>query len=147
MAEENDNNEIFIPVFFGIEIEGIQSAKFTKCEGLEAETYIYEVEEGGLNTNTHKFIGRTRFPNIILENGVSSNNDLYDWYKNTVLTDDKIERKDGSIIMYNAAGKELKRWNFFRAIPCRWVGPELGVNVPGVAIERIEIAHEGLEVG
>jgi phage tail-like protein len=144
---ENDNNEVFLPVFFGIEIEGIQTAKFTKCEGLEAETYIYEVEEGGLNTNTHKFIGRTRFPNIILENGVSSNNDLYDWYKDTVLSDNKVERKDGSIIMYSAAGKELKRWNFFRAIPCRWVGPNLGVNAPGVAIERIEIAHEGVEVG
>jgi phage tail-like protein len=147
MAEGKDNGDVFLPVFFGIEIEGIQSAKFTKCEGLEAETYIYEVEEGGLNTNTHKFIGRTRFPNIILENGVSSNNDLYDWYKNTVLSDNKVERKDGSIIMYNAAGKELKRWNFYRAIPCRWVGPDLGVNMPSVAIERIEIAHEGLEVG
>lgn len=142
----DQRNDSFIPKHFGVEIEGIQTAKFSRCEGLEAETYIYEVEEGGLNNNTHKFFGRTRYPNIVLENGVTSNNDLYDWHRSTVLSDKKVERKNGSVIMYNAAGKEIKRWNFYRAIPCRWVGPKLGSQVNGVAIERIEIAHEGLEV-
>jgi phage tail-like protein len=146
MGDKKERVESFIPAYFGVEIDGIQASKFQKCEGLEAETYIYEVEEGGLNTNTHKFFGRTRFPNIVLQNGVTDNNDLYNWYKNTVLSDKKVERKDGSIIMYNSAGKEVKRWNFYRAIPCRWVGPTLGIDVHGVAVEMIEIAHEGLEV-
>ena len=143
---KNERIESFTPKYFGVEIEGIQTAKFTHCEGLEAETYVYEVEEGGLNNNTHKFFGRTRFPNIVLENGVTSNNDLYKWHRATVLSDKKVERKNGSIIMYNAAGKEVKRWNFYRAIPCRWVGPRLGKDVEGIAVERIEIAHEGLEI-
>jgi phage tail-like protein len=138
--------ESFIPNYFGVEIEGIQTAKFTRCEGLEAETYIYEVEEGGLNNNTHKFFGRTRYPNIILENGITSNNDLYNWFRSTVLSDKKVERKNGSIIMYDPGGHEIKRWNFFRAIPCRWVGPKLGKDMLGIAVERIEIAHEGLEI-
>ena len=145
-AENKEKVESYIPFYFGVEIEGIQTSKFTKCEGLEAETYIYEVEEGGLNTNTHKFFGRTRFPNLILENGITDNNELYQWYKDTVLSDKKVERKNGSIIMFNTAGEEIKRWNFFRAIPCRWVGPKLGQEVSGVAVERLEIAHEGLEV-
>jgi phage tail-like protein len=145
MADDKDKKETFIPKYFGVEIDGIDCAKFMKCDGLESETYIYEVEEGGLNTTTHKFFGRTRYPNLILENGVTDNKDLWDWYKKTVMTEDKVERKDGSIIMYNAGGKEIKRWNFYRAIPCRWVGPKLGPDVHGVAIERIEIAHEGLE--
>jgi phage tail-like protein len=143
---ENEKKSAFLPNYFGIEIQGIETGKFTRCDGLEAETYIYEVEEGGLNTNTHKFFGRTRFPNLILENGITDNNDLYKWYKDTCLSDKKVDRKDGSIIMYNAAGDEIKRWNFYRAIPCRWVGPKLGYDVHGVAIERIEIAHEGIEI-
>lgn len=143
MAEDNAS---YLACFFALEIDGIQSAKFSKCEGLEAETYVYEVEEGGLNTNTHKFYGRTRFPNIVLESGVSSNNDLYKWYKDTVLTENKIERKDGSVVMYNPAGEEVKRWDFHRAIPCRWVGPQLSIDSNGLAIEKLEIAHEGLEL-
>ncbi|WP_028973406.1 phage tail protein [Spirochaeta cellobiosiphila] len=140
----SDRVETFLPNYFSIEIEGIETARFFRCDGLEAETYIYEVEEGGLNTGTHKFFGRTRFPNIVLEHGVTDNNELYDWYKTTVMEDNPVERKNGSVVLHNQAGEEIKRWNFFRAIPCRWVGPSLGTDRHGVAIERIEIAHEGL---
>lgn len=146
MTKNNETVYTFNPSYFTVEIEGIDCGKFSKCEGLEAETYLYEVEEGGLNTNTHKFFGRTRYPNIILENGVTKSNDLIKWHKETVLSDKKVERKNGSIVMYDSSGKEIKRWNFFRALPCRWVGPKLGKDIYGVAIERIEIAHEGLEV-
>lgn len=146
MTNSQTLNPSFVPIYFGVEIEGIECAKFSKCEGLEAETYVYEVEEGGLNSNTHKFLGRTRYPNIVLENGVTGNDDLYKWHKETALTDRQFERKNGSIIMYNAHGDEIKRWNFFRALPCRWVGPKLSRDMQGVAIERVEIAHEGIEI-
>ena len=144
MAEKTESA---LACYFTVEIDSIQSGRFFRCEGLEAETYVYEVEEGGLNTGTHKFYGRTRFPNLVLDRGVDESNALYEWYKETVLEDAEVTRKDGSVIMYNAAGEELKRWNFFRAIPCRWVGPKLGTDARGIALERIEIAHEGLEIG
>ena len=60
---------------FTVEIDGIETARFQKCEGLEAETYVYEVEEGGLNNTTHKFYGRTRYPNIITEKGITDNDE------------------------------------------------------------------------
>jgi phage tail-like protein len=132
---------------FSVEIDGIETARFQKCEGLEAETYIYEVEEGGYNTSTHKFYGRTRYPNLILEKGISDNNALFDWYKETVLEDRKIERKNGSVILKDTENNEVKRWNFVRAFPCRWIGPRLETNLGSdYALERIEIAHEGLVV-
>jgi phage tail-like protein len=143
MADDRDDS--YLPNYFGIEIEGIECGKFTRCEGLESENYVYEVEEGGLNTTTHKFLGRTRFPNLVLEKGLTDNNEIYSWYHNTVETEDAVVRKDGSVILFNAAGEEVKRWNFFRALPCRWVGPQLGQTVHGCAVERIEIMHEGLE--
>jgi len=143
-------NEKYVPGipqnYFLIEIENIQCGKFRICEGLEAETYVYEVEEGGLNSNTHKFLGRNRFPNVILENGISTNNDLFQWYEQTAMTDNTIERKSVTIALYDIKGQEIKRWNLFRAIPCRWVGPSMAVDGQGVAVERIEIAHEGIQL-
>ena len=62
---------------FTVEIDGIETARFQKCDGLEAETEVYEIKEGGYNTSTHKFFGRTRYPNLILEKGISHNNALY----------------------------------------------------------------------
>ncbi len=141
----DDRVESLLSSFFVVELNGIECGKFSRCEGLEAETYIYEVEEGGFNSGTHKFFGRTRYPNIVLENGITENNDLFDWYCET-LSEDKVERKDGSIILRNSADEEVKRWDFFRAIPCRWVGPTLASNMNGCAVEKIEIAIEELKL-
>jgi phage tail-like protein len=132
---------------FTVEIDGIQTARFQKCEGLEAETYVYEIEEGGLNTATHKFYGRTRYPNLVLEKGITENEALFTWYKQTLLEDKAVERKNGSVILKDTQNTEIKRWNFFRAFPCRWVGPRLEGNLGSdFALERIEITHEGLVV-
>lgn len=140
----SDNNEMS-PYFFTVEIDGIETARFQKCEGLEAETSIIEIEEG--RYGTHKFSGRTRYPNIILEKGINDNNELFDWYKQIALEDRKFERKNGSVILKDIQGNEIKRWNFYRALPCRWVGPNLeAVLNSGFAVERIEITHEGFEV-
>jgi phage tail-like protein len=146
MSSPNDSERIS-SYLFTVEIDGIETARFQKCEGLEAETYVYEIEEGGLNTSTHKFYGRTRYPNLILEKGITVNEALFNWYKETVLEDRKIERKDGSIILKDTEDKEIKRWNFFRAFPCRWIGPRLETNLGSdYALERIEITHEGIVV-
>ena len=132
---------------FTVEIDGIETARFQKCEGLEAETYVYEVEEGGLNHTTRKFRGRTRFPNLILEKGITENDSLFSWFKETCLENKKLERKNGSVVLKDTEGNEVKRWNFFRAFPCRWIGPKLVTNLGSdFAVERIEIAHEGIEV-
>ena len=132
---------------FTVELDGIETARFQRCDGLEAETYVFEVEEGGLNNTTHKFFGRTRFPNIVLEKGITENNDLFEWYKKTLLEEQKVERKNGAVILKDTEGNEIKRWNFYRAFPCRWIGPRLvsswGSNF---AVERIEITREGISV-
>ena len=86
------DNKNLSSYLFTVEIDGIETARFQKCEGLEAETYVYEIEEGGLNTTTHKFYGRTRYPNLILEKGISDNDELFKCYKETLLEDKKIER-------------------------------------------------------
>lgn len=143
MSEESDLKAYI----FSVELDGIETARFQKCDGLAAETYVFEVEEGGLNTTTHKFYGRTRYPNIVLEKGLTENDELFAWYKKTLLDEQKIERKNGAVILHDMKGNEIKRWNFFRAFPCRWVGPRLEARWgSGYGVERIEIAHEGISV-
>ena len=139
-----DDNNISSYLFF-VEIDGIETARFQKCEGLEAETSVFEYEEGG--GEVHRFKGRTRFPNIILEKGITDNDSLFNWFKDTCLENKKLERKNGSVVLKDLQENEVKRWNFFRAFPCRWIGPKLDYKDPSTfAVERIEIAHEGIEV-
>ena len=138
---DNSNLQSYL---FTVELDGIETARFQKCEGLEAETQVLEIEEGG--GGVHHFTGRTRYPNLILEKGISDNNELFSWYKNYLVAE-KVERKSGAIVLKDSEGNEVKRWNFFRAMPCRWIGPKLDCSCSSTfALERIEIAHEGLEV-
>ena len=138
----SDDSKLSSYLFY-VEIDGIETARFQKCEGLEAETESFEYEEGG--GEVHHFQGRTRYPNLILEKGINDNNELLNWFQ-SITKDEKIERKNGSIVLKNTDGEELKRWNFFRALPCRWIGPKLDAKErSSFAVERIEIAHEGIE--
>ena len=67
----SDESKLSSYLFF-VEIDGIETARFQKCEGLEAETESFEYEEGG--GEVHHFQGRTRYPNLVLEKGINDNN-------------------------------------------------------------------------
>jgi phage tail-like protein len=42
-------------------------------------------------------------------------------------------------------GNEVVRWNFFEAWPVKWDGPDFNAEGTDVAIETLELAHEGIE--
>ena len=54
-------------------------------------------------------------------------------------------RRNGSIVLLDLDGTEKVRWNFVRAWPAKWEGPDLDAAGTNVAIETLEIAHEGIE--
>ena len=133
-------NETLSSYFFMVEINGIQTTRFLECYGLEMESTVFEVEEGGLNTSTHKFKGHNRSPNLILKKGVSDNNELLKWYQSNI--NGKFERRNISIILMNSSFEEIKRWDLYRAFPCRWKGSNMDVYDNGFPVEMIEIAYE-----
>ncbi len=60
--------------------------------------------------------------------------------------DGAVQRKNMSVLLLDAAGNEVLRWNIVNAWPVRWSGPVLNAEVSGVAIETLEIAHEGVSL-
>jgi len=121
-----------------VEIDGIQSGRFLECDGMGIETEVIEVEEGGIKGFTRKFPGKTKIYNIILRKGVSNNNELFEWYQSSIKGNS--EKKTLSIRLMNHADVEIKRWDFFKAFPVRWKGPNLDAYDKDFAIEMIEIA-------
>lgn len=57
-----------------------------------------------------------------------------------------VDRRNGSIILLDDQRTEVIRWNFREGWPCKWQGPGLNAKNEEVAIELLEIAHEGLEL-
>jgi len=132
-------NEILSSYYFTVEIDGIQTDRFFSCEGLEVETQVFETEEGGYNTSTHKNSGRTRSPNLILKKGINKNNELINWFQSN--KNGKFEKKTLAVIQMHPSDVEIKRWNFYNAFPCRWKVQTLDAQDNSFPIEVIEIAY------
>jgi phage tail-like protein len=130
---------------FVVEIDGIAVAAFSEVSGLQSETQVIAYREGSDPNTVRKLPGLTTYANIVLKRGVTQNAELWQWRKTVV--DGAVERRDGSIVLLDDKGDEVVRWNFVRGWVCRWAGPALEATANEVAIETIEIAHEGLERG
>lgn len=117
---------------------------FSECTGLEATMSVDEHPEGGRNTGVLKFPGRVRHPSIRLRRGVTSSLDLWQWHEDFLRG--RGRRRDGIIELHNDAGTVIRSWRFQRGIPTRWAGPPVNALGSQIAVEEVEIAHEGLIV-
>jgi phage tail-like protein len=128
---------------FKLEIDGIQRNGFRECSGLDAKSAPIDYREGDEKVYTNrKLPGQTTYSNISLKMGKTDDKDLWEWRKKVI--DGKTERKNGSIILMNESGEEKVRWNFVNGWPTSWVGPSMNATANEVAIETIEIVHEGI---
>jgi phage tail-like protein len=130
---------------FLIELDGLVVGGFSEVTGISAEIEAEEYREGGVNEYIHKLPKITKYPNIILKRGLTDSDLLWKWHRETVAG--KIKRKNGSIILLNYAGNEKWRWNFFQAYPVKWNGPDLKADTGAVAVEILELAHNGITKG
>lgn len=115
---------------------------FSECSGLEMSMKVEEFMEGGNNATVLKFPGRVSWGNITLKKGLGSSTALWDWHYGFVLGQGK--RRDGVIVLLNELRAPNNVWFFRRGLPLKYGGPALNATQNGVAIESLEIAHEGV---
>lgn len=139
-----DRNDPYAQFNFLVEIEGVARGGFTEASGLNAEQEVVEYREGSEDTTVRKLPGLKTFPNIMLKRGWTKDFQLWLWRK-TVL-DGTTERRSGSIVLLDEARQEALRFNFREGWICKWEGPQLNSTTNEVAIESIEICHEGIEL-
>ena len=130
---------------FLVEIDGITRAAFHEASGFDSSIDVIEHREGGENTTMRKLPAQTKYSNITLKWGTAPDRDLYDWHRQWVTGDPAAQRKNGSVVLLDRAGQEKLRWNFFNAWPAKWTGPSFQAEGNDVAIETLELAHEGLQ--
>lgn len=130
---------------FLVEIQGIARAAFQEASGFDSSIDVVEHREGGENTTLRKLPAMTKYSNITLKWGTTDDRDLYNWHRQWVTGDPAAQRQNGSIVLLDRQGREKVRWNFFNAWPAKWTGPSFNAEGNDVAIETLELAHEGLE--
>jgi phage tail-like protein len=143
MPETGTRNDPFLAFRFEIKLDDLSVGGFSECSGLQLQTEVQEYTEGGLNTHLLKFPGRTKQVNLTLKRGIVDR-ELWDWYYG--LTQGQVRLRNGSVIVRDPSGGQVvMEWQFRRAFPCNWQGPELSATQSSVAVETLELCHEGLE--
>lgn len=137
-----DRKDPFHVYNFKVELDGIARAGFRECSGLDSSQDPITYREGTDPLTDRKLPGLVKYSAISLKWGMTDDAELWAWRKKAI--DGKYERKNGSIILLDQTGAEKARWNFINGWPSKWTGPSFNATGNEVAIETLEIAHEGL---
>lgn len=120
------------------------SAGFSECGGLDMSMDIEEYKEGGNNGLILRFPTRVKWSNLRLKRGIATSDELWLWHFGFVRG--QVVRRDGVVTLQDEQQNPVKSWSFTRGLPVKWTGPSLNAAQNQVAIEELEIAHEGLKL-
>lgn len=135
-----------LPVFhFTVEWGGTRVG-FTEVSGLTQEKQPIEYRDGSFpEYSTIKMPGLAKYSNITLKRGITKgDNDFFKWLATVKMN--TVERRDLVINLLNEEHQPVMVWKVHNAFPVKVEGPGLKSTGNEVAIESIEIAHEGLEL-
>ena len=144
-AQKEQRKDPLPAYYFEVEISGqqtVSTAYFRSVSGLEIETEVVEYQEGGSTGIIRKLAGATRYGNIRLTRAFTGDRSLYDWL--AANQNPQPAKVDGIITMFDRHGIRVAAWKFHNGFPVKWEGPDFDAGTNELAIESIEIAHEGL---
>jgi phage tail-like protein len=117
---------------------------FQSCTGLGGELEVATYPEGGRNDYVHQLPVRHSWGRITLTRGIARDPALFAWYE-AGLYGSLGARRDGAIIMQTPEGIPTMIWTFSGGLAARWSGPDFHAEQDALAIESLEIAHQGIK--
>ena len=130
---------------FEVSIVGVaDDLGFSEVELPSGEIDVIEYREGRDATTVRKLPGLVTYPNVTLKRGINGYLELYNWWK--FARDGNIRRSDVTIKLLDEQRQEVMRWNLSRAWPVKLEAGPLNARGNDVAIETLELAHEGFEI-
>ena len=128
---------------FRLEIDGLDAGSFSEVSGLDATMDVVEYRAGDDPAITPtKLPGLIKYGNITLKWGPSETMVLYDWLID--ITEGTIEKKTVTLTALDEEGSPAASWRCINAWPVKYTAPDFNGTSSEIAIETIELAHEGL---
>jgi phage tail-like protein len=119
---------------------------FSEVSGLNIENKLIEYRDGAsLEFSKIKMPGMREFSNITLKRGVfKGNNEFHAWLNTIALNN--VERRDITISLLDENHEPTVVWKIKNAFPVKVQSTDLKADGSEVAIEQLDIAHEGLVI-
>ena len=138
------------PVGFHFKVEFINigndnDTRFQSVSGLNMESDIETIKEGGQNLFEHKLPGRSKFSDLTLKRGLLLDSEVINWIKNA-LYNREYELVDMNISLLNNEHQPLLTWQVFRAWPKKWNVSDLNASENSIMVETMEIVYRYFKV-
>jgi|SRR5712671_3179676 len=130
---------------FHLQIDGVPLGAFSEASGLTAEGDAVDYREGtDLQSNVRKLVGLRKYSNITLKRGYTQDKSLWSWYGNIV--NGQPDRRNVTIVLMNEARQPVLRWHAENAWVNKIEGPAFKAGGNDIAMESVELVHEGLTI-
>ena len=129
---------------FLVEIDGIVQGGFNEVTIPDSAQDPVEYREGSDLPTVRKIPGLIKYGNVVLKWGTTDSMELYDWRKQVENGKMGDARKNMAVIVLDEEGSPASRWEFSEAWPTKYDAPDLKATGNEMAIETLEIAHEGM---
>lgn len=146
MAGEKQDNVWPLPKFYFQVKIGETEVAFQEVSGLDIEAQIVEYRHGNSKEfSTIKMPGIKKTGNVTLKKGVFvKDNAFWDWFNQIKMN--TIERQTVVISLLDEEGAPTMVWSLNNAWPTKITGTDMKSDGNEVAVETIEVAHEGLTI-
>jgi phage tail-like protein len=138
-----DPGDAYLPAAQAALVSLFANGAFQEVTGLGAQLEVTSYAEGGRNDSVHQLPLRHSWNRLTLRRGLILDPGLWSWYQ-AGLSGSLGARRDGSVLLLDASGIPVVSWAFHGGLAAKWTGPDLHAEQNAVAIEALEIAHEGL---
>ena len=130
---------------FVVEIEGSPVAGFSEADLPEGRIEVVAYREGTDRTSASRLLpGRVSYGPLVLRRGFAGDASLFQWWQ--AVAQGTPDRRNVSVQLLDEQRQEVARWSLRKAMPIKWEGPSMNARGNDVAIETLELAHEGLEL-
>jgi phage tail-like protein len=123
-----------------------QVMSFQEVSGLDVQSEEIKYRHGDSpEFSVIKMPGMKKVGNVTMKKGIfKSDNKFWDWFNEIKMN--TIKRVPVTISLLDEAGKPTMVWTLANAWPTKITGTDLKAEGNEVAIETIEIVHEGLTI-
>ncbi len=125
-----------------VEVQGMELGGFSEVSGFDATIDVIEYREGDKVQTPMKLPGLKKYGNITLRQGVADKDALYQWMATGFEKD--VNRQTLTITLLDINGEAAASWQVINAWPTKYTAPDFNATSSEVAVESLEIAHEGM---
>ncbi len=127
---------------FRVEVDGIDLGGWNRCSGLSVNFDPQAVKEGGAHDHVQYLSGHISYSSVTLVRAITATDfdKVQGWLAGKA---DDYAGGTASITLLDAHGEKVATWALRNVFPSSWKGPDLNATANAVALETLELVHEG----